>query len=484
LVGVADLTPPGRISRAISSEIVTGVTKLFDFLIVNAAASGAFFIYITTILGNQDPYDNYALTALVAAILFVAGFDRLDGYEFKRLSSLRWQATRGLLVWGGSVSLLLLAAFVTKMSGNYSRGWALAWLTGTYGAFLLYRTLLWLAIRRWARKGYLARNVVVVGAGELCALLVAKLHLLPVSEVAILGIFDDRETRIPAAVRGVPVRGTIEDLLKFSRSVLIDEVIIALPLDAEHRIKSLVERLSQLPADLRLSIEPLARTFPVRGVARHGETPVIEIVDRPLRHWSALTKWFEDKILGIMFLIALAPLMGIIAVLIKLDSRGPVFFVQDRFGFNNQVIRVFKFRTMYANKGDISGAKRTVRNDPRVTRVGRVLRALSLDELPQLINVVTGEMSLVGPRPHAVTMRAGGELYYDAVGEYLHRHRVKPGITGWAQVNGLRGEIDTIEKARSRVDYDLHYIDNWTFWKDIKILFMSLRVVFVRENAY
>jgi lipopolysaccharide/colanic/teichoic acid biosynthesis glycosyltransferase len=139
---------------------------------------------------------------------------------------------------------------------------------------------------------------------------------------------------------------------------------------------------------------------------------------------------------------------------------------------------------MYANKGDRSGAERTLRNDPRVTRLGRVLRATSLDELPQLINVVRGEMSLVGPRPHAIAMRAGGELYHDAVGEYLNRHRVKPGITGWAQVNGQRGEIDTIEKARARVEYDLRYIDNWSLWMDIKILLMSFRVLFARENAY
>jgi lipopolysaccharide/colanic/teichoic acid biosynthesis glycosyltransferase len=183
-------------------------------------------------------------------------------------------------------------------------------------------------------------------------------------------------------------------------------------------------------------------------------------------------------------LVLVAPFMAFIALVIKLDSKGPVFFIQDRFGFNNQVIRVVKFRTMHADQGDITGAARTVRNDPRLTRVGRVLRVFSLDELPQLVNVVAGQMSLVGPRPHALTMRAGSQLYHEAVHEYLHRHRVKPGITGWSQVNGLRGEIDTIEKARARVRFDLQYIDDWSIWLDLKILFMSFRVIVSRENAY
>jgi len=189
-------------------------------------------------------------------------------------------------------------------------------------------------------------------------------------------------------------------------------------------------------------------------------------------------------VLGATLLALLAPVMAVAALAIKLDSRGPVLFAQERFGFNNRVIRVLKFRTMHPERGDPSGAQRTVRNDPRITRVGRLLRQFSLDELPQLLNVVRGEMSLVGPRPHAIMMKAGDRLYYDAVEDYLTRHRVKPGITGWAQVNGLRGEIDTLEKARQRVVYDLHYIEDWSLWFDLKILLMSLNVLFARDNAY
>jgi Undecaprenyl-phosphate glucose phosphotransferase len=339
-------------------------------------------------------------------------------------------------------------------------------------------------IRRWARRGYFARNVVVVGAGDPGERLLARLRMSADEQVAVIGVFDDRLTRIPQSVGGYDVLGTIDDLLTFAGQVTIDEVIVALPLMAEQRLKSIFDTLKMLPVDLRLSAETLTAAFPVRGISYLADVPILEIVDRPLKHWSAVIKWIEDKALGGLMFLMLAPAMAIIALLIRLDSPGPVFFVQERFGLSNRPVRVLKFRTMYVDKGDPSGAQRTLRDDPRVTRIGRVLRSLSLDELPQLINVLRGDMSLVGPRPHAIAMKAGDRFYYDAVKEYLHRHRVKPGITGWAQIHGLRGEIDTIEKARLRVVYDLEYIDRWSIWLDLKILLKTFRIFLLRENAY
>jgi exopolysaccharide biosynthesis polyprenyl glycosylphosphotransferase len=244
------------------------------------------------------------------------------------------------------------------------------------------------------------------------------------------------------------------------------------------------EKLKSLPADLRLSIEPLAGMFPVNGIDEIVDMPLLQIADRPLKQWNGIIKKCEDIMLTSLLLVMFAPVMVLIALIIKFDSSGPVFFVQDRFGYNNKSIRVLKFRTMYWDKGDPAGAQRTVRNDPRVTRFGKFVRAFSLDELPQLINVLRGDMSLVGPRPHAMTMKAGDRLYHEAVETYFHRHKVKPGITGWAQVNGLRGEIDSLEKGRQRVIYDLEYIERWSLLLDLKILLMSLGVVFERTNAY
>ncbi len=487
-VATVELAKPAQLSRSqhtISPEIVVGLIKLADFGIVLLAAISAFTFYNIGYLGEHTPYDNYALVSLIAAIFYVTAMDRVRLYEFARLSSFRWQAIRGFLVWGATASLLLLVAFITKISSDYSRGWAIVWSFGVYGLFLLERLVLWATIRSWARHGHLVRNIVVVGTGEAAQRLIVKLLRLPPTEVAVVGVFDIRGGRSASQVEGCPVMGDIEDLLRYSQEVPIDEVIVALPLTTSERAARLVfERLGQMPVDIRLSMEPLTEAFPIRGITFHGETPVIEVIDRPLRHWNALTKWFEDKVLCVLLLILFAPFMLVLAALIKLDSPGPVFFAQERYGFNNQVFRVLKFRTMHVALSDVSGATRTVRNDPRLTRIGRILRTFSLDELPQLVNVVAGQMSLVGPRPHAVGMRAGSQLYHEAVHRYFERHRVKPGITGWSQVNGLRGEIDTVEKAQARVRHDLYYIEHWSIWLDLKILLMTFRVITSRENAY
>jgi Undecaprenyl-phosphate glucose phosphotransferase len=471
-----------RYLRPVSPEIVIGLTKLADFSAVLLGAFVSYHIYIVGILRLSDPFNSYGLAALIAAAAFVTGLNRARAYDFSRLGDLRWQATRGFLVWIATASLLLALAYITKLSSDYSRGWAIGWSLGVYGLFAVGRTALRLALMQWARAGRLVRTIVVVGADKPARRLIEKLQQLPATEIAVLGVFDDRPG--PASIDGVPFRGNIDALLSYSREVLIDEVIVALPLTAETRLKEVIDRLREMPADLRLSMEPLAGAVPIRGVSFHGDIPVIEVVDRPLRHWNALTKWFEDKLLGALLLILCAPLMLMIGALIKLDSRGPVFFVQARYGFNNKTIKVIKFRTMRVEQSDPSGAARTVRNDPRLTRVGGILRRFSLDELPQLMNVVAGHMSLVGPRPHAITMRAGTQLYHEAVDDYLRRHRVKPGMTGWSQVNGLRGEIDTVDKARARVRYDLQYIEDWSIWLDINILLMTFRVIFARENAY
>jgi Undecaprenyl-phosphate glucose phosphotransferase len=199
-----------------------------------------------------------------------------------------------------------------------------------------------------------------------------------------------------------------------------------------------------------------------------------------LSGWNLVLKNAEDRLVGALLLLLGSPLLALIALAIKLDSRGPVFFRQRRYGFNNNAIVVWKFRTMRDQPEDETVVPQATRNDPRVTAMGRILRRTSLDELPQIFNVLRGEMSLVGPRPHAV---AHNEQYATVIDDYLSRHRVKPGITGWAQVNGLRGETDTPEKMRQRVQHDLYYIDNWSFWFDLKILALTPFAA-MNRNAY
>jgi len=473
----------GRRAR-LSSEILAATVAAIDFCLVLMAAAGAFILYFDLSNRSAGEAEKYIWPTLFAATLFVSGFGRVGGYRLMQLLNLRWQLTRALAMWSMTLSLLLLVAFLEKQSETYAHGWALAWFIATPALLLAAHGILHRAVSSGVRGGSLARNVIIVGAGDEGQKMIAKLRKLQDRSVAIRGVFDDRKSRIPGSVLGLNVLGTTDDLVRLARRVRVDEVIVALPLDAEDRLKALFWKLKGIATDLRLSVDPIAERFQVRGLSDIGNVPMLVITDRPLKNWHALAKWIEDKVLSALLMIFLGPLMVAIALLIKVDSRGTVFFIQERFGFNNDVIKVFKFRTMYVDRGDQSGAERTVKNDPRVTRVGRLLRSLSLDELPQLINVLRGDMSLVGPRAHAIAMKAGDLLYHEAVEQYLHRHRVKPGITGWAQVNGLRGEVDTLAKARARVAHDIYYIDHWSFWLDLKILLKTAGVLASRDNAY
>jgi Undecaprenyl-phosphate glucose phosphotransferase len=479
-LGEASLRRPAWLSP----ETVAFVVGVSDFCLVLGAAALAFAAYSGVLDRTLAEPGHHVLTSFLAATLFVGMLERLDGYSLKHLSRLDWQMTRIAMAWVLAVAVLLFLAFVSKTSETYSRGWVIAWIMTTPVLLLIGRSLLITVTATRAGGGYLVRSIAIVGAGVEGQRLIAKLRDGLDKSVVIVGVFDDRVSRLPPSVCGLAVRGTTDDLLSLARQASIDEVVIALPLDAERRLKGLCEKMKALAIDVRLSIEPLSETFQVRGMGYVGGVPVLEMVNRPLRNWRAVAKLIEDKLLGLFLLALVGPLMGLIAILIKLDSYGPVFFVQKRFGFNNEVIRVLKFRTMRVERGDPSGAQRTLRNDPRVTRFGRILRWLSLDELPQLINVIRGDMSLVGPRPHAVAMKAGDRLYGEAVEHYLHRHRVKPGITGWAQINGLRGEVDTLSKARARVAHDLYYIEHWSLWLDLKIVLKTVGNLTSRDNAY
>jgi exopolysaccharide biosynthesis polyprenyl glycosylphosphotransferase len=211
---------------------------------------------------------------------------------------------------------------------------------------------------------------------------------------------------------------------------------------------------------------------------------MIDLYDKPIADWDYVSKWLFDKVVGSIALALLAPVMALIAIAVKLESKGPVLFRQKRYGFNNELIEVLKFRSMYTDRCDATATKLVTKNDPRVTRVGRFIRKTSLDELPQLLNVVTGTLSLVGPRPHAVQAKAEGHLYNEVVEGYFARHKVKPGITGWAQINGWRGETDTEEKIRKRIEHDLFYIENWSVFLDLHILFKTPISLLNTESAY
>ena len=264
----------------------------------------------------------------------------------------------------------------------------------------------------------------------------------------------------------------------------IDAIVVALPLSATARITDVCDQLRTAVSDIYLTADTAGLTLEAAQFKSIGQNPVIIVSTRPIGPTAELQKRLFDLAITLALLVLIAPLLVLISVAIKANSPGPVMFRQRRRGFNNNDFTVYKFRTMHAHLGDPAGRAQTIRNDPRVTSVGRLLRQFSFDELPQLFNVVRGEMSLVGPRPHALKTRAGERLLEDAVNDYALRHRVKPGITGWAQVNGSRGPIRTEAQLRHRVDCDLHYIANWSLWLDAKILAMTLRREVHRGAAF
>ncbi|HZH27894.1 MAG TPA: exopolysaccharide biosynthesis polyprenyl glycosylphosphotransferase [Azospirillaceae bacterium] len=298
--------------------------------------------------------------------------------------------------------------------------------------------------------------------------------------VEIAGAFVDGKPMQDPSL-GTPVLGGLDDLVARLRDDPVDEVIVAAsPRVSMARLLTLVDAARALPVDVRVATV----VDPTDARGAFPAPPPLVLFRRPLSGIGGRLKRVEDVVVAGLALVALSPVLALIALAIKIDSRGPVLFKQPRYGFNNRPINVLKFRTMHVDQGDLSGAQRTVRNDPRVTRIGRHLRRLSIDELPQLINVLRGEMSIVGPRAHAIAMRVEGRLYDQAVAGYFARHRVRPGITGWAQVNGMRGEVDSMEKAERRVAYDLDYIENWSLWLDVKIIFRTVRMLFNDPNAF
>jgi Undecaprenyl-phosphate glucose phosphotransferase len=303
---------------------------------------------------------------------------------------------------------------------------------------------------------------------------VQNLAQAPGNDIRVFGIFDDRDdSRSPPVVVGLPKLGTLTALLAFARTAEIDIVIITLPLSAERRIREILKALQILPVDVRLSDFATDAGFRRRS-SWDGQSGLIEVMSRPLRDGELLVKRTLDIVGATAGLVMLSPILILTALAIRLDTPGPILFRQPRHGYNHRPVEVWKFRSMYAGDCDPSARRIVSRDDPRVTRVGRVIRRWSIDELPQLFNVLTGQLSLVGPRPHALAaVSSRQEAFEELVEGYAARHRVRPGITGWAQVNGLRGEIDDPQSLRARVEHDLYYIENWSIWFDLYVLAMT-----------
>ena len=463
--------------------VVTGAVRVTEFLLVATLGFAIYLLYVER--EGASTHLVYLAAVLIAAAANILLLQAFGLYRVPAFSAFVRSFARMALAWTMVIAGMMSLAFFVKVGANFSRVWIATWYVATLSALFAERLGLSLLVKRWTKEGRLNRRAVIVGGSSEAEALIKALEASHDTDIRIAGIFDDRgHDRVSPVVAGYPKLGNIDELVEFARASRIDLLIVSLPVTAEKRLLELLKKLWVLPVDIRLSAHNKKLRFRPRTYSYIGNVPFIDITDKPIADWDHVQKLVFDKIVAGVALVLLAPVMALIALAIKLDSKGPVLFRQKRQGFNNELINVYKFRSMYAHASDADASKLVTKGDPRVTRVGAFLRQTSLDELPQLFNVLKGELSLVGPRPHALKAKAEDKLYADVVDGYFARHRVKPGVTGWAQINGWRGETDTEEKIQRRVEHDLYYIENWSVTFDLYILVMTPFALLKGHNAY
>lgn len=459
--------------------------RLFDLVIVAGSALLAYWSRNGLTPLPDEEAVAVALGTMLALVIFSLGspYHSAEAPRFWRMSA------RILSLWALAFLFLLAAGFMIKVSGDFSRLWAGSWFALCCLGLVAARFAVARRVRRARRRGELATRVAIIGADELGVQLFHHL-MLHDQDVQVVGVFDDRmeELRTSAAREGMTIQGRIADIIPWAANRQVDGVIIALPWVGEKRLTELVSLLQGLAVQVQICPEGLGfmmRSFPTfrnSYASTVGGLPMFTLQRRPLDGWNWLIKRVEDKVLALLLLPVAIPVCALIALAIRLDSPGPVLFKQVRRGFNGRNFQVYKFRSMRLETCETDGETHAAtRRDPRVTRVGAFLRRTSLDELPQLLNVLREEMSIIGPRPHALSHdRQFGQIVHD----YYARNRMLPGMTGWAQINGLRGSVETPQQLRERVNYDLWYIENWSVLLDLRILLLTPFMGLIHRNAY
>lgn len=442
--------------------------KILDPLVV--AAAGLLSYYLR--FGDIDVPTNYRVAMLSGFALAVLAFGVFDVYRWRMDEALRLGLGRLTIAWWAIVLALVLLLYATKTGSEFSRAWLGIWSVAGFVLLVAYRVAAIMIVRSFFRRGLFVDRVAIVGAGDLGSEIAARFARAPESGVRVVAFFDDATRLAGATVQGIPVRGTVDQVAERLRHDEIDQVWIALPLRAEERVKALLTALAPFSVRIRFVPDIFGFRLLNHSITEVVGLPVVNLTEPPLAGFKGLMKALEDKILALVILGVIWPVLLAVAIVVKMSSPGPVLFKQRRGGIDNRPITVWKFRTMTVHDElSISELPQARRNDPRLTRVGAWLRKTSIDELPQLINVLLGDMSIVGPRPHASWM---DDFYRDKIPKYVLRSWIKPGITGWAQICGWRGETDELWKMEMRVQHDLYYIENWSLGFDLYIILMTL----------
>lgn len=463
------------------SQFWESLLIIIDIFVISVAWVTSYYIRFYAIPVNGDvipPLRDYIVVIVPIVIIWPFIFRNMGLYRPRRISS--HAAEMFGIAKASSLALITLVSvnyFMKKF--EFSRLVFLYFWISCIFMLSVERMFFREVLRFFRRKGYNVRRVLIVGAGDLGKRVATKIKSNPWTGLSLVGYLDDYKP-LGEEFEGKKVIGRISDLQDVVRREGIDQVFVALPVRAYRRLMYVIEKLKDEVVNVRI-VPDIYQALTLSASFEDFEgLPLINLTDTPMYGWNVVTKRVSDIFFSFLALLITAPLMGIVAVIVKSTSPGPFFFKQRRYGLDGKVIWVYKFRTMTVSEDgpDVPQAKK---GDSRVTPFGSFLRKTSLDEIPQFFNVLKGDMSLVGPRPHAI---AHNEYYRNLLKGYMLRHKVKPGITGWAQVNGFRGETDTVEKMENRVKYDFFYIENWSLWFDIKIMWLTLWKGLVNKNAY
>lgn len=459
------------------TSVLSGIARLLDaFCVVLGAA-----IAYEWRFGHWPMPVQYRVAIILGVLLTLLLFSASGIYQSWRGKSWLHQAKSVTLSWFAVVITLLFIAFLTKTSSDFSRQWLVAWVISAWALLLFFRFSLTYVLRAMRRRGMNRKRIVVIGAGSLGQNVVNNIRAADWTGLEVVAFLDDSESLQGHWVNGVQVIGKTSKARLLAEKEKLDEIWLALPLHAESKVKEIMYDLRHSMATIRFVPDIFGFRLLNHSVTDVAGMAVLDLSASPMVGLNRVIKAVEDRVLALFILVLITPLMAAIAVGVKITSPGPVLFKQRRHGWDGKPINVYKFRTMIVHQEDAGKVTQACKNDSRITPFGAFLRRSSLDELPQFFNVLQGKMSIVGPRPHAI---AHNEQYKDQIEAYMLRHKVKPGITGWAQVNGLRGETDTLDKMRRRVEYDLYYIENWSLWFDMKIILRTLVTGFVNKNAY
>lgn len=465
--------PPQDRLRLLMASVATA-DALMVFLV-----SGLIFLLsrpITMVMSTA------LLSALLASAVTANVFTLIGAYRTPLITGMGLPILKVTLSWSVIFAVIVMIEYVSRTPTDHFYAYALLWYISVLFGFSIIRLGASAFVHHWRTRGRLVRTVAIVdlaGGGNQFA---ERLSGGNDGTLCIAGVFlaDNAEQDLGET------RSSVSDLIEITSLHRIDEVLILVPNEisgvGRSNLRSILARLGNVPTTVKLC----AAAPSLVGELAHGNPslsliPTVTIHRRPMDAWSTFGKRAEDLVIGSLALLVTAPIMSVIALMVKLESRGPILFKQARQGHNNNVFTVLKFRTMTHQPHSEGPLVQATRNDLRFTRIGRFLRRTSLDELPQILNVLTGEMSLVGPRPHAVVHNS----YYAAlIEDYLGRHRVQPGITGWAQINGHRGATETVEKMQQRLEFDLFYINNWSLALDLKILLRTVTLILFDRHAY